>query len=60
MEKPIVSKLREIEEKEKVRILLAVESGSRAWVRLPGQRLRCEIPVDYSGVISRMSSKLIL
>lgn len=31
MEKLIVSKLREIEEKEKVRILLAVESGSRAW-----------------------------
>lgn len=39
MEKLIVSKLREIEEKEKVRILLAVESGSRAWGRLPGQRL---------------------
>lgn len=31
MEKLILSKLREIEEKEKVRILLAVESGSRAW-----------------------------
>ena len=30
MEKLIVSKLREIEEAEKVRILLAVESGSRA------------------------------
>ena len=31
MEKMIVSRLREIEEKEKVHILLAVESGSRAW-----------------------------
>lgn len=31
MEKLILSKLREIEEKEDVRILLAVESGSRAW-----------------------------
>lgn len=31
MEKLIVSRLREIEEAEKVRILLAVESGSRAW-----------------------------
>lgn len=31
MEKLILSKLREIENKENVRILLAVESGSRAW-----------------------------
>ena len=31
MEKLIVSKLHEIEQMEKVRILLAVESGSRAW-----------------------------
>lgn len=31
MEKLIVSKLREIEKAEKVRILLAVESGSHAW-----------------------------
>lgn len=31
MEKLIVSKLHEIEQTEKVRILLAVESGSRAW-----------------------------
>lgn len=31
MEQTIVRKLREIEEKEHVRILLAVESGSRAW-----------------------------
>lgn len=31
MKKMIVSRLREIEEKEKVHILLAVESGSRAW-----------------------------
>ena len=31
MEKLILSKLREIEENEDVRILLAVESGSRAW-----------------------------
>lgn len=31
MEKLILSKLREIEEKEDVHILLAVESGSRAW-----------------------------
>lgn len=31
MEKLIVSKLRELEEAEKVRILPAVESGSRAW-----------------------------
>lgn len=31
MEKLIISKLREIEEKENVRILLAIESGSRAW-----------------------------
>lgn len=31
MEKLILSKLREIEKKENIRILLAVESGSRAW-----------------------------
>ena len=31
MEKLIVSKLQEMEEKENIRILLAVESGSRAW-----------------------------
>lgn len=31
MEKQIRGKLREIEETENVRILLAVESGSRAW-----------------------------
>lgn len=31
MEKLIISKLREIEQKENIRILLAVESGSRAW-----------------------------
>ena len=31
MEKIIVQKLHEIEEKEHVKILLAVESGSRAW-----------------------------
>lgn len=31
MEKLIISKLREIEEKENIRILLAIESGSRAW-----------------------------
>ncbi len=31
MDKKIYRKLKEIEEKEKVRILLAVESGSRAW-----------------------------
>lgn len=31
MEKIIISKLKEIEEKEKVKIILAVESGSRAW-----------------------------
>lgn len=31
MEKLIVGKLQEIEEKENIRILLAVESGSRAW-----------------------------
>ena len=31
MEKIIVQRLHEIEEREHVRILLAVESGSRAW-----------------------------
>lgn len=31
MEKLILSKLQEIEKTENVRILLAVESGSRAW-----------------------------
>lgn len=31
MKKMILEKLHEIEEKENVRILLAVESGSRAW-----------------------------
>ena len=31
MKELILSRLREIEEKEQVRILLAVESGSRAW-----------------------------
>lgn len=31
MEKQIQKELRKIEEKEGVRILLAVESGSRAW-----------------------------
>lgn len=31
MEKQICGKIREIEETENVRILLAVESGSRAW-----------------------------
>lgn len=31
MEKEIVRKLQEIEQKEEIRILLAVESGSRAW-----------------------------
>lgn len=31
MEQTIVRKLREIEKNEHVRILLAVESGSRAW-----------------------------
>ena len=31
MEKIIQEKLREIEEKEDVRIIMAVESGSRAW-----------------------------
>lgn len=31
LEKPIQEKLREIEEKEGVKIILAVESGSRAW-----------------------------
>jgi predicted nucleotidyltransferase len=31
MKDVIISKLKEIEEKEKIRIILAVESGSRAW-----------------------------
>ena len=31
MEKIIQEKLREIEEKENVRIIMAIESGSRAW-----------------------------
>ena len=31
MREKILNKLNEIEQKEKVKILLAVESGSRAW-----------------------------
>ena len=35
MRETILKKLNEIEKKESVRILLAVESGSRAWALLP-------------------------
>lgn len=35
MEKLICSKLHEIEKENNVKILLAVESGSRAWDLLP-------------------------
>lgn len=31
MEKIILEKIKEIEEKENVRIIMAIESGSRAW-----------------------------
>ena len=31
MKEKILNKLKEIEEKENVKIILAVESGSRAW-----------------------------
>ena len=31
MRQKIIEKLKEIEEKENIKILLAVESGSRAW-----------------------------
>ena len=58
MEQTIVRKLREIEQKEHVRILLAVESGSRAWgfpstdsdydVRFIYIRQKEDYPVSYT------------
>ena len=58
MQQLIVKKLDEIERQENVRILLAVESGSRAWVCPQSHRTLATVIVRQQGFPPTMSTML--